>query len=130
MAEPHLALSDEMIERAVLVGSRGDSRCPDGTPCTHTACHYRAILEAAFEGVPITNYGIGLCLQFFDVVICVKERGLESAAGVYVSNGPDGFDALDHHLGLSWAENPRRLRRIDISGIAAPCRAPQPPEEE
>lgn len=59
--------------------------------------------------------------HLFDLVICVKDDALRSAAGVYVSTGPDSFDALSHHLDLLWSEKDgRHLSRVVVSGIAAP----------
>lgn len=114
MTEPKFVLGDEMIDRAARALEAGAG---DGSSWEDLA---RRALEAAFDVVPIVNYGVGLCLQFFDLVICVKEDGVRSAAGVYMAPGDptEGFDALDHHLDLRWSEKPtRRLTSVAISRI-------------
>jgi hypothetical protein len=82
----------------------------------------RAALLAAFDGVPIVNYGIGLTLQFFDLVICVKDDALDTRACVYRrGSDPSTFDGVGHHLNVTWSGKGRRyMRRVDVTGIEAP----------
>lgn len=111
-----LVLSDEMIERAARVLDRAYDR-HDAT----LESIAREVIEEAFSGVPLTSYGIGLALQFFDLVICVKDRGLASGAGVYRKGAdPNGFDAVGHHLDISWGHEPHYIKRVAVSKIYPP----------
>lgn len=119
MAEPRFDFPEELVERAARVLDRSYDR--------HEATLEqiaREVLEAAFEAVPVTNYGIGLTLQFFDMVICVKDRELDSAAGVYVSGDePTSFDALGHTIDLSWRQEPvPHLSRVTVADLELPPR--------
>lgn len=82
----------------------------------------KAVIEAAFRGVPMTNYGIGLALQAFDLIIVVQDGGRVPATGVYRSSNPtEGFESLSHRLDVSWGERPTRfIKRVAISGIEPP----------
>lgn len=83
-----LTIAPEMLDRAEHALRSLGFEGPDRRDCAE------AILTAAFEGVPMSNYSIGTLLQWFDHVICLRGGG----AGVYVRNGePDGFDALSHN---------------------------------
>lgn len=120
-----LRVGDEMIERACRVLDpewvEGKDHTPEGEATWDQA---EKVVRAAFDGVPLTNYGIGLALQFFDLVICVKENvggGPFPRAGVYASDGPDGFVQLPHKLDVSWGHKPfRHLKRVAVSQIDCP----------
>lgn len=114
--QPSLEIHEDMIERAARVLDRSYDR--HEMTLQQVA---REVLEAAFEGVPITNYGIGLALQFFDLVICVKSFEMSARAGVYRKTGPGEFEGLPHTIDASWGfEQGRHLKRVAISGLPAP----------
>lgn len=116
-----------MIERAARAWwaheSDSDVAWSDVIEAVQNGYRARAeqVLHAAFEDVPITNYGIGLALQFFDLVICVKDRPMGAAAGVYRSNGdPDGFDGLSHSITVNYGHKPKRhIKSVTIGGLPA-----------
>lgn len=97
-----LRLSDEMIDRAADVLTEftepGAAMGADHGMAAQDVA--RKMLEAAFEDVPLTNFGIGLLLQAVDRVIITRESGMDGVgAMVFVANGdPDGFDAAAHTL--------------------------------
>jgi hypothetical protein len=119
-AQGNVALGDEMIERAAAV-LRDDA---GEAGIAHTDCRDLAeeMLRAAFDGVPLVNYGIGQALQFFDLVICVKDREHSPAAGVYRANGkPHEFDVVPHYLEVSWQHKPTRyIKRVAVSKLDPP----------
>ncbi len=116
---PEVDIGDEMVERAARCLEDNGYEDTGGMDRDVVRAALRAALRAAFRDVPVINYGIGLCLQFFDLVICIRDDGLQSRAGVYQHGGePHTFDALDHHLNLTWSEKPRRhVARVDVSKI-------------
>src|SRR5689334_6961830 len=89
---PEFTPHETMIERAARAWwaheSDSDVAWSDVIESVRNGYRARAreALHAAFEGVPMVNYGIGLALGFFDLVICVKEKDLGAAAGVYRLN--------------------------------------------
>lgn len=113
-----LDVSDEMIERAVLAGSRAEGCCRDGTPCTHTDCHYRAIIEAAFEGIDLTNnYFVGKLVERADLVIIVGKD--QMSTNVLRWNG-DGMDRLCNHVNFYYrkgVDGRRYIRSVQISKL-------------
>jgi hypothetical protein len=119
--EPELTLHDEMLDRAADALKSLGFEAPDIRDCAE------AVIRAAFQGVPMSNHSIGTLLQFFDLVICVKDHEMASAAGVYRANGdPDGFDGLGHSINVSYGYDPDRyIKSITISGLDSPA-----PDEE
>lgn len=120
---PELVLHDDMVKRAARALDRAYDR--HEMALEQVA---RDVLEAAFEEMPITNYGVGLALQFFDLVICVKDFESRPAAGVYQATSPETFDALPHDIEVSYGyvgdgsmnERERYIKRIAISKLPAP----------
>ena len=108
MSDIRAVFSDDMIERASAVLDCSPAKA-------------REALEAAFTGVPVTNYGIGLALQFFDYVICVKDRPMAPAAGVYCSSGEGQFDSLPHEIEVNYGYKPtQHITRIALSKLPPP----------
>jgi hypothetical protein len=117
MTEIEIVLSDEMCQRA------WDAYCEARDAGFDEPVEVmRAALRGAFDEVPLTNYGIGLALQFFDLVICVKDREHSPAAGVYRRTGkPHEFDAVPHTLEVNWGYKPTRyIKRVAVSRLEAP----------
>jgi hypothetical protein len=114
-----LNLHDSMIQRAAVVVDEAD---PDADP--HETA--RRALEAAFDGVPLTNYSIGTLLGDFDLVIAVKEFPTRAAAFVArrESGRPpsEGFETTGHTLTAHWGDKPSRyLKSVTVGKIDPPA---------
>lgn len=122
---PRLRISDEMIERAArALAEEVDGQLIPATEAMWEQAARRAV-HAAFDAVPLTNFGIGLALQVFDRVICVKGTGFDAEAGVFVRNGdPNGFDGLPHTMSVQLKRGERgpflRTLRFTMNEPPAP----------
>lgn len=94
MANAELIFGDEMLDRAGealrgpgVVDPRGDAE--------------RAI-RAAFEGVPVSNYCIGILLQVCSHVICLTEGG---GGAVFVPEDGESFTSLAHRRNYTFRKD-------------------------
>ncbi len=100
MPESRLLLSPEMVQRAEeSLGAHGDME--------------RAI-RAAFDGVPLSNYAIGLLLDRSDLVVLVRRSG--SPIVCERGEDPEGFEVLGHRARLTF-DRRGRTNGLTISGI-------------
>lgn len=121
---PALTLSDEMLDRAweayLTWGDNGFS----GTIEDGQRSFARTVIEAAFEGVPLANYGVGLALASdgVDMVALVKTSAAPGAMLLAADPAePDaGLVSLDCKVGLQFGGADLQLRSLTFSKIEAP----------
>jgi hypothetical protein len=89
----------------------------------------RAVMEAVTKDVPPTNYGICLALNFFDLVICVKDHPGHPAVGAFRRDGDDpeaflNLGGLGIDVSYGHGDHGRWIKRLAVSTIPEPEEAP------